>query len=199
MCRHHSEPGSVQLVVSCLFTAVGSVFLLVLMAGSVGSGRTGSGLCSSAVLLVLLAGVTGPVRATSEPGKWTENIQSEGENKPQFFTYRKSLFNGSTVHLRVLSQNCTSARLVVSWYLRNSHCYNEVYDRNLNVENYFNSEEVIAHEGTGSYVGHTYTPIDCEKKKPHIFHLDPLDPPKPLKNPNQNQQQQKGGAGADFS
>ncbi|XP_035987395.1 transmembrane protein 87A isoform X1 [Fundulus heteroclitus] len=155
------------------------------MADSVGSGRTGSGLCSSAVLLVLLAGVTGPVRATSEPGKWTENIHSEGENKPQFFTYRKTLFNDSSVHLRVLSQNCTSARLVVSWYLRNSHCYNEVYNRNLNPESYFNSEEVIADEGTGSYVSHEYKPVDCQKKSPHIFGLDPLDPLKPLKNQQQ--------------
>ncbi|MEQ2216963.1 hypothetical protein XENOCAPTIV_027027, partial [Xenoophorus captivus] len=76
VCRHHPDPGSVQFVVSCLFTVVGSFFLLFLMSGSVGPGRTGNGRCFSAVLLLLLMGFTASVWAVSEPGKWTVDIDS---------------------------------------------------------------------------------------------------------------------------
>ncbi|KAM4743443.1 transmembrane protein 87A [Anableps anableps] len=189
MCRHHPEPGSVPLVVSCLSTALGSFFfLLVLMAGSVGPGRTGSGFCSSAVLLLLLlTAVAGPVWAVSEPGKWTVNVASETVNlQPQYIIFRKTLFNSSTVHLRVVLQNCSLSspfKMEVSWYLRNSHCYNEVYNKNLKEGDYFDSDGVIAEGGSGSFIRHVYEPISSQQMSPHIFSLSQFDPPTPLKNP----------------
>ncbi|XP_054881905.1 transmembrane protein 87A-like isoform X2 [Poeciliopsis prolifica] len=151
------------------------------MAGSVGPGRTGSGFCCSAVLLLLLAAGPGRVRAVSEPGKWTVDV---GENqKPQYFVFRKTLFNGSTIHLRAIPQNCSmSSKMEVSWYLRNSHCYNEVYNKNLNPENYFNSDLVATEGRSGAMVKHTHEPISCQIK-PHIFSVAQFDPPTPLKNP----------------
>ncbi|XP_014868950.1 PREDICTED: transmembrane protein 87A-like isoform X2 [Poecilia mexicana] len=184
MCRHHHESGSVPLVVSCL--SVGPFFvLLVRMAGSVGPGLTGSGFCCSAVLLLLLlllAARPGLVRAVSEPGKWTVDVGVENQ-KPQYFVFRKTLFNGSSIHLQAVPQNCSpSSKMEVSWYLRNSHCYNEVYKKNLNPEIYFNSVLVVAEGGSGAFTNHTYKPISCQIK-PYIFSVAEFDLPVALKNP----------------
>ncbi|XP_014910581.1 transmembrane protein 87A isoform X2 [Poecilia latipinna] len=184
MCRHHHEPGSVPLVVSCL--SVGPFFvLLVRMAGSVGPGLTGSGFCCSAVLLLLLlllAAGPGLVRAVSEPGKWTVDVGVENQ-KPQYFVFRKTLFNGSSIHLQAVPQNCSpSSKMEVSWYLRNSHCYNEVYNKNLKPEDYFNSVLVVAEGGSGAFTNHTYKPISCQIK-PYIFSVAEFDLPVALKNP----------------
>ncbi|XP_047248015.1 transmembrane protein 87A-like isoform X2 [Girardinichthys multiradiatus] len=161
------------------------------MAGSVGPGRTGSGRCFSVVLLLLLVGFIASVRAVSEPGKWTVDIDSEMvKDEPKHLIYRKTLFNSSTIHLRVLSHNCTSPspfKMEVSWYLRSSRCYNEVYNEELKPEVYFNSDVVMPGGGMGSYVDHTYEPINCKQKNPHFFSLAQLDLPKFLSTPQQQQ------------
>lgn len=79
--ERHPEPGSIQLVVSCRCDlAVGGgggfCFLLTLMASFSGPGRTGLGLWSSALLLLVVTELSGPVNAVSEPGKWILNIDS---------------------------------------------------------------------------------------------------------------------------
>ncbi|XP_027900978.1 transmembrane protein 87A [Xiphophorus couchianus] len=150
------------------------------MAGSVGSGRTGSGFCCSAVLLLLLAAGPGLVRALSEPGTWTVHV---GENQePQFFLFRKTLFKDSTIYLRAIPQDCdSSSTMDVSWYLRNSHCYNEVYNKNLIPEEYYISDSVKVEGGSGSFMRHTYKPISCQIK-PHIFSIAPLNSTKLLEN-----------------
>lgn len=66
------------LVVSCCGCSAlaGFFFLLAQMASSAGPGRTGPGFWSSALLLLVLAGLNGPVNAVSEPGKWFLNVDS---------------------------------------------------------------------------------------------------------------------------
>ncbi|XP_043975696.1 transmembrane protein 87A-like isoform X2 [Gambusia affinis] len=176
MCRHHPKSGSVPLVVNCL--SVGPFFfLLVRMAGFVGPGRTGSGFCCSAVLLLLLAAGPGLVRAISEPGKWTVDV---GEN--HFFLFRKTLFNGSTIQLRAVPQNCSpSSKIEVFWYLRNSHCYKEVYEKDLNKEDYFNSDSVKVEGGSGAFIKHAHEPISVQLK-PYIFSVAQPVLPTLLKN-----------------
>ncbi|PWA28936.1 hypothetical protein CCH79_00019471, partial [Gambusia affinis] len=192
MCRHHPKSGSVPLVVNCL--SVGPFFfLLVRMAGFVGPGRTGSGFCCSAVLLLLLAAGPGLVRAISEPGKWTVDVGSDPlvlvvfqEN--HFFLFRKTLFNGSTIQLRAVPQNCSpSSKIEVFWYLRNSHCYKEVYEKDVSgsvlvvppgpvdvcvstqliKEEYFNSDSVKVEGGSGAFIKHAHEPISVQLK-PYI-------------------------------
>ncbi|MED6265707.1 hypothetical protein CHARACLAT_028297, partial [Characodon lateralis] len=112
------------------------------------------------------------------------------KDEPKYLIYRKTLFNSSTIHLRVLSHNCTSPspfKMQVSWYLRSSRCYNEVYNEELKPEVYFNSVGVMPGGGMGSYVGHTYEPINCKQKNPHFFSLAQLDLPKFLSTPQQQQ------------
>lgn len=46
------------------------------MTSYVGSGRTGLGVWSSALLLLLVTGLGGPVGAVSERGKWILDVNS---------------------------------------------------------------------------------------------------------------------------
>ncbi|KAF0030913.1 hypothetical protein F2P81_017644 [Scophthalmus maximus] len=70
------------------------------MAGSAAAGRAGPGLWASALLLVLLTGLSGPVRAVSEPGKWMLNVDSETLKKQTFFFFTKTLFNSSFIRFK---------------------------------------------------------------------------------------------------
>ncbi|KAK5621907.1 hypothetical protein CRENBAI_009165 [Crenichthys baileyi] len=136
-------------------------------------------------------GFIASVRAVSEPGKWTVDIDSEMvKDEPKYLIYRKTLFNSSTIHLRVLSFNCSSQsafKMQASWYLRSSRCYNEVYNKELKPEVYFNSVVVMPGGGMGSYVGNAFEPIDCKQKNPHFFSLGQRDLPKSLSTPQQQQ------------
>ncbi|KAM6987993.1 transmembrane protein 87A-like [Tautogolabrus adspersus] len=149
------------------------------MASSAGPCRSGPGVWSSVVLLLLLAGLNGPVCALSEPGKWILNVDSETLKKPTLFTFAKTLFNSSNIHLKLVSETCNSSapvQLDVSWYLRNSHCYNEVVSLDPKLaQYYFKSAEVKQKGGNGYYVFHQYPPISCQQHmNPNTFGLDVL-------------------------
>ncbi|XP_041653589.1 transmembrane protein 87A isoform X2 [Cheilinus undulatus] len=149
------------------------------MAGSVGPGRTGPGLWSSVLLLMMLTGLRGPASAVSEPGKWILDVNSETLKKPTLFFFTKTLFNSSYIHLKLLSETCNDpspVQLNVSWYLRNSHCYDEVLGLDTKrAQNYFNSTKVIPGGGNGYYMFHQYPPISCKQNmKPNTFGLDAL-------------------------
>lgn len=77
--RHRPEPGSVQLWVvaaNAFAVAGGSSLVQVQMASSVGPGRLAPGLLSSVLLLLVLTGLSGPVSAVSQPGKWILDVDS---------------------------------------------------------------------------------------------------------------------------
>ncbi|XP_068441161.1 transmembrane protein 87A-like isoform X2 [Clinocottus analis] len=125
----------------------------------------GPGLRSSALLLLLI----GAVGAVSEPGKWVVNIDSGTLKKTTLFFFTKTMFNSSSIHLRLVSETCNSSspvHLNVSWYLRNSHCFKEVASLNVeNAGNYFKSRKVHDRGGSGYYVFHQYPVFTC---KPNI-------------------------------
>ncbi|KAG7224432.1 hypothetical protein INR49_015096 [Caranx melampygus] len=133
------EPGRERLVVSCRggFAAAGSFFLLSLMSCSTGPGRPGPRLWSSALVLLVLTGLSGP-----------DSVKTQS-----FFYFTKTLFNNSFIQLRLENCNFSSAvKLNVSWYLRNSHCSDEVFSLDLKqVRNYFKSTEVKPGGGSGYY------------------------------------------------
>ncbi|KAM6932483.1 transmembrane protein 87A isoform 2-T2 [Lycodopsis pacificus] len=135
------------------------------MARSTGLGWTGPGLWSLALLLLLI----GTVGAVSEPGKWILNIDSETLKKQNFFFFTKTLFSSSSIHLKLLSETCNSStpvQLNLSWYLRNSHCYDEVFSLDTaRAGKYFNSTEVKQGGGSGYYVFHQYPAVTCQ---PHM-------------------------------
>ncbi|XP_051813966.1 LOW QUALITY PROTEIN: transmembrane protein 87A-like [Acanthochromis polyacanthus] len=141
------------------------------MVGSADPGRSGPGLWSSMLLLLVLAALWGPVVSVSEPGKWTVNVTSVTSDRQNFFLFTKTLFNGSFIHLTVFKDACsasTPVNLSVSWYLRNSHCYDEVFGLDAErAAEYFNSTKVKPGKGSGFYVFHQYPPITCQQ------HMDP--------------------------
>ncbi|XP_075328893.1 transmembrane protein 87A isoform X2 [Odontesthes bonariensis] len=158
------------------------------MAALAGPGRTGSGLRSSALFFVLLAGLSGPVPAVSEPGKWILDVDSETVKKENLFFFTKTLSNSSLIYLKVTSQSCNSSppvQLNVSWYLRNSHCYNEIFRLDsTQVSSYFRSTEVLSDGGSGYYVFHQYPAIVCQPNmNPDTFSVDQFDPKIRLKEP----------------
>ncbi|XP_039985804.1 transmembrane protein 87A isoform X2 [Xiphias gladius] len=148
------------------------------MASSTGPGRAGPGLWSSALLLLMLTGLTGPVGAVSEPGKWILNVDSETLKKQTLFYFTKTLFNSSFIHLKLLGGTCnfsTPVNLSVSWYLRSSRCYDEVFSLDASrVGNYFRLTEVRQPGGgSGFYVFHQYPAVLCQTQiNPNAFGLN---------------------------
>ncbi|XP_076002034.1 transmembrane protein 87A [Genypterus blacodes] len=163
------------------------------MMGSVGPVRSGSAPWSSALLLLVLAGFCGPVSGASEQGKWILDVGSETLKKPFTFYVTKTLFKGSYIKLKLLPASCNSSspvQLNVSWYLRNSHCYDEVVSLKdvKQAESYFKSSEVKPGGGSGYYVFHQYPAITCQpRSKPFVFGLDVFEPKIRLTDPTQEE------------
>uniref|UniRef100_UPI0037E76291 transmembrane protein 87A n=1 Tax=Semicossyphus pulcher TaxID=241346 RepID=UPI0037E76291 len=158
------------------------------MAGSTGPGRTRTGLWSSALLLLVLTGLNGPVCAVSEPGKWILNVDSETLKKPTFFYFTKTLFNSSYIHLKQTCNTSSPVQFNVSWYLRNSHCYDEVASLNTErAQSYFKSQKVEVRGGSGYYVSNKYV-ISCQQPmNPNKFGLNVLSTKIRLMEPPEEQ------------
>nr|XP_014348620.1 PREDICTED: transmembrane protein 87A-like isoform X3 [Latimeria chalumnae] len=128
-------------------------------------------------VLILMAG--SGVSQAAEPGSWT--IRADSSTMEQRFVFQKTLFNNSYISLKWISEECMPAvNLSISWYLRSSRCYDEVFTLKKKLaENYFNSTVVIQTGGTGSYVCHSYKAIEC--KQPVLSRELALNPfPKPV-------------------
>ncbi|RVE65237.1 hypothetical protein OJAV_G00134260 [Oryzias javanicus] len=159
------------------------------MAGSAGSGRS----VSAALLVLVLAGASGRASAVSEVGTWMLTVDSESLKTQNLFSFTKTLFNNSIISLKVVSQNCSASPpvlLKVSWYLRNSHCYKEIFheDGKSNyLKGYFKSEEVRLKGGSGYFVFHEYPTFNCSSNKNlDVFSVDKYDQKKHLKEMPQN-------------
>ncbi|XP_029699401.1 transmembrane protein 87A isoform X3 [Takifugu rubripes] len=100
----------------------------------------------------------------------------------KYFRFTKTLFNGTIVHLKLLSGTCNASlpvHLNVSWYLRSSRCYDEVINLNdTSVGLYFGSPKVRQPGGNGYYSFHQYPAFTCQAHiKPNMFGLDRFETP----------------------
>lgn len=143
------------------------------------------------LLLLVLTGLSGPVGAVSELGKWIVNVDSETLKKQSLFYFAKTLFNSSFIELKLVAETCNTSspvQLNVSWYLRNSHCHAEVFRMDPSQQStYFRSTKVEPEGGSGYYVFHQYSPLTCEQLRPNKFGLDRFEMRTQLTEPPQKQ------------
>ncbi|XP_069773342.1 transmembrane protein 87A-like isoform X2 [Narcine bancroftii] len=102
------------------------------------------------------------------------------------YTFRKTLFNDTTIYLRFLNERkmCDSSLTFnISWYLRYSHCYNEVFtipDDQSNV--YFENNREIYGGWSGSYAQNYFIVENCtelfkqQTHHPALIQVKKLEP-----------------------
>uniref|UniRef100_A0A8B9JH23 Zgc:162698 n=1 Tax=Astyanax mexicanus TaxID=7994 RepID=A0A8B9JH23_ASTMX len=84
--------------------------------------------------------------------------------KQSIFYFSKTMFNNTQIELKWLTETCPSpVNLSISWYLRSSRCYDEVFS--LDAKEYFNNNQfqVVQKGGSGLYIFHQYGPIECHQ------------------------------------
>ncbi|XP_073722186.1 transmembrane protein 87A-like isoform X2 [Misgurnus anguillicaudatus] len=126
-----------------------------------------------------------PLTATSEPGIWILDIDNEILKKQNYFYFSKTMYNNTNIELKflALSEKCsTPVDLKISWYLRSSPCHDEVFGLDTQMAvNYFDKTQVLREGGTGFYISHMYSTIQC--KDPmigNVLEVKNLDTPKKL-------------------
>ncbi|XP_062407730.1 transmembrane protein 87A-like [Sardina pilchardus] len=103
-----------------------------------------------------------PLNAVSEPGKWILKVDSDmiSTKKENYFLFSKTMFNNTIIELKWTSR-CPDANisLSVSWVLRSSRCYDEIFTSDLLT--YYRSNHVEPGGGTGSFIKHQYKNVPC--------------------------------------
>ncbi|XP_054649439.1 transmembrane protein 87A-like isoform X2 [Dunckerocampus dactyliophorus] len=146
------------------------------MADSEGPNRTKTAVWTWTLPLLVLTALIAPTIAVSELGKWVLDVDSDTLKTHNYFVFAKTLFNSSVIHVK-LAGNCNSSPAVhlnISWFLRNSHCYDEVFNVDaVQAESYFRLTEVKSGGGSGFYMFHQYPRITCQPNLgPNILGLD---------------------------
>uniref|UniRef100_A0AAY5L020 Zgc:162698 n=1 Tax=Esox lucius TaxID=8010 RepID=A0AAY5L020_ESOLU len=120
---------------------------------------------SKVLFLLIYIHFTRPLYAVSEPGKWILDVRDETLKKQSFFLFTKTMFNSTVINLKWLSEKCEPpVKLSISWYLRSSRCFDEVFGLNpSNAGSYFRSTAVKQEGGSGFYVFHQYPVIECKQ------------------------------------
>uniref|UniRef100_A0AAY5L1D6 Zgc:162698 n=1 Tax=Esox lucius TaxID=8010 RepID=A0AAY5L1D6_ESOLU len=92
-------------------------------------------------------------------------VLQETLKKQSFFLFTKTMFNSTVINLKWLSEKCEPpVKLSISWYLRSSRCFDEVFGLNpSNAGSYFRSTAVKQEGGSGFYVFHQYPVIECKQ------------------------------------
>ncbi|XP_059808991.1 transmembrane protein 87A-like [Hypanus sabinus] len=148
---------------------------------------------SSWIYILLLGAFR--VSIAAEVSKWSIPVTELVSN----YTLRKTLFNDTTISLHFYSESGCDSSLSfnISWYLRYSHCYNEVFnlpDEQSNV--YFESNREINPGWSGSYAQNHFIVENCtELFKPQTYNPSLIQVKKlePLKgNPINTQENDKG-------
>lgn len=143
---------------------------------------------SKVMSLLLIFQIIRPLHAVSEPGKWILNVNSNTLKKQNHFLFTKTMFNESIINLKWMSENCSHpVNLSISWYLRSSHCYDEVFGLDhQKAKDYFMSTKVIREGGTGFYTYHNYNPIECRQNlNGNEFAVTFFDPQVKLTDPDE--------------
>ncbi|XP_074927341.1 transmembrane protein 87A-like [Chelonoidis abingdonii] len=92
------------------------------------------------------------------------------------------MFNGSSISLQVLPKECSpGVTLNVTWYLRSSHCHNEVYMNEKRAETYLtNYKTELEPKSSGQYILHSYKPFNCSHAVPLELNVESFELPTQL-------------------
>ncbi|XP_077788543.1 transmembrane protein 87A-like isoform X3 [Podarcis muralis] len=122
--------------------------------------------------------------AASEPGRWS--LQARGNQTKNLFVLPKTMFKDTQIILKFVEKNCVTPDLSlnISWYLRSSHCHDEVYidvpplpSQETKADQYLSHYETEASvAGGGQYIWYT-TLVPCSQL--NELHFPEL--PKPQK------------------
>ncbi|XP_026514684.1 transmembrane protein 87A-like isoform X2 [Terrapene carolina triunguis] len=139
--------------------------------------RGGGGTRPLSLLLLLALGPAAAGGAGSEPGRWT--VSPRSNSTKNLFVFSKTMFNGSSISLQVLSKACSpGVTLNVTWYLRSSHCHNEVYIDEKRAETYLaNYRAELEPKSSGQYILHTYKPFNCSHAVPLELNVESFELP----------------------
>ncbi|XP_033014510.1 transmembrane protein 87A-like isoform X3 [Lacerta agilis] len=124
--------------------------------------------------------------AASEPGRW--NLAAAGNQTKNLFVLPKTMFKDTQIILKFVEKNCAAPDLSlnITWYLRSSHCHDEVYidvpplpSQETKAENYLSLYETEASvAGGGQYIWYT-TLVPCGQL--NELHFPELPKPQKLK------------------
>ncbi|XP_065277059.1 transmembrane protein 87A-like [Emys orbicularis] len=162
--------------------------------------RGGGGTRPLSLLLLLALGPAAAGGAGSEPGRWT--VSPRSNSTKNLFVFSKTMFNGSSISLQVLSKECSpGVTLNVTWYLRSSHCHNEVYIDEKRAETYLaNYRAELEPKSSGQYILHSYKPFNCSHAVPLELNVESFELPTRLDRLTDLQQttgvQRRGTVGA---
>ncbi|XP_075771415.1 transmembrane protein 87A-like isoform X2 [Pelodiscus sinensis] len=149
--------------------------------------RGGAGTRPLALLLLLALGPALAGGAGSERGRWL--LSAHSNNTKNLFVFSKTMFNGSSIALQVLPKACSPGlTLNLTWYLRSSHCHNEVYIDEKRAEIYLaNYKMEMEPKSSGQYMLHTYKPFNCS----HLIPLEAFKLPAHMDHPKELQSLQQ--------
>ncbi|KAM6459318.1 transmembrane protein 87A isoform 1-T1 [Liasis olivaceus] len=128
------------------------------------------------LLQLLFAGLPSPARA-SQLSKWELSVPLE----KNFFHFGKILFSNTTIFLKFNGSETAcdpSQSYTISWYLRYSYCYNEVFNFVDNQTNLYFRSTSEQHTGWSGYyaMSELYFPNCGELFKPQRFYSEFVHP-----------------------
>ncbi|CAI5780644.1 87A-like isoform X2 [Podarcis lilfordi] len=115
--------------------------------------------------------------AASQPGRWS--LRARGNQTQNLFVLPKTMFKDTQIILKFVEKNCVTPDLSlnITWYLRSSHCHDEVYIDESKADQYLSHHETEASvAGGGQYIWYT-TLVQCSQL--NELHFPEL--PKPQK------------------
>ncbi|XP_074978736.1 transmembrane protein 87A isoform X1 [Caretta caretta] len=139
--------------------------------------RGGGGTRPLSLLLLLALGPAAAGGAGSEPGRWT--VSARSNSTKNLFVFSKTMFNGSSISLQVLAKECSpGVTLNMTWYLRSSHCHNEVYIDEKRAETYLtNYKTELEPKSSGQYILRSYKPFNCSHTVPLELNVESFELP----------------------
>ncbi|XP_043929958.1 transmembrane protein 87A-like [Protopterus annectens] len=113
------------------------------------------------IFCIISAGLAAP----PEVGRWEQNWKSNVT-----YVVRRTLFSDTVINVQI--KNCSASKLVFRWYLRSSHCYNEIFSKSDDdLKHLFDSSDERMKNSLGEYSRGSFV-YDCSKPEDLKLYID---------------------------